>query len=230
MKVKMIVLLIIVSMVMGLCVGCSSGITMPYSSKEYANGEWTIEELEKHFEELGFTEIEVIGNTTEVIGVLAENDEELFESFEKGAEIPASREIWIETAFEITPPITVENSPEFAYFVENGIDSPENTDAWIAFLEEHEGDLIEFDGTITDWYDEMFWVRISFSIAIEDSEYMSFSKSNVALIDLGMTGDYHYNKYHAGLITEGMQAHVVVSIKKIEDGWRLELESIEIVE
>ena len=229
MKAKILALLVILSMVMSLCVGCSSIIAMPYSSKEYANGEWTIEELEEHFEELGFTEIEVIGNTTEVIGVLAENDESLFESFEKGEEIPVSREIWIETAFEITPPLTVENSPEFAYFVENGIDSPKNTDDWIAFLEEHEGDLIEFDGTITNWYDEMFWVSISFSIAIEDSKYMSFSKSNVDLIDLGMTGDYHYNKYHTGLITEGMQTHVVVSIKRIEDGWCLELESIEIV-
>lgn len=230
MKGKMVVLLVVVSIIMTVCVGCSSNVTMPHSSKEYANGDWSIEELEKHFKDLGFSEIEVSGNTTEVIQVLTENYDSEFESFEKGAEIDTSRKIRIVTAFEEVPPLTVENCPEFAEFVEEGIESSENEDAWTTFLESHNGETLEFDGTITDWYDEMFWVSISFSIAIEDSEYMSFSKSGISLNDLNMTGDYHYNKYHAGLITEGMKVHVISKISQTEGRWCLELESMQVIE
>ena len=231
MKSKMIAFIIVLLILLIMCVGCtSSEITMPYSSEEYVNGGWTIEDLEKHFEDLGFTEIEIIGNTTEITGIYAENDDSLFESFEKGAEISASHKIWIYTDFESTSPLTVANCPEFAKFVESGIESPENNEEWISFLESNSGKLLEFDGTITDWYDDLFWVGVSFTIAIEDSEYMNFSESSIDLIELGLTGKYQYNKYHAGLIDEGMRVHVITKITQAEDGCNLELDSMQIIE
>ena len=67
MKFKVVALLMLVSLMITLCAGCTSDVSMPYSSQDYMNGEWTIQELEKHFKELGFTEIEVTGNTTKII-------------------------------------------------------------------------------------------------------------------------------------------------------------------
>ncbi len=229
MKHKRILFLVVLTMLLVMCTSCTSAntITMPYSSEEYVNGEWTVDNLVKHFEDLGFTEVEVYGNLTEITYVLAENEDSLLDSFEKGEEIDSSRKIWIETGFETVSPLTVANCSEFAEFVENGIESPT---AWTSFLEAHDGELLEFDGTITDWYDDLFWTSISFSISIEDSEQMSFSKSTIELIELGMTGKYHYNNYYAGLITEGMRVHVITEIAKTEDGWGLELVSIQVIE
>ena len=122
------------------------------------------------------------------------------------------------------------NNTEFAMFVENGVDSLENWEDWMLFLEAHEGEFLEFDGTITDWYDDLFWISISFSIAMEDSEFMSFSKSTVEFSDLELVGDYSFESYHVGLITEGMRVHVVTEITQTEDGWELELCSMQILE
>ena len=126
--------------------------------------------------------------------------------------------------------ITVDNCPELEKFVKEGIETPESKSAWISFLEAHKGEVVEFDGTITEWYDEAWWSSISFDIAIEGSDCMSFSKSCVALIELGMTGEYHYKNYHLGLIQEGMGVHVIAQITETENGWDLELDSMQIVE
>lgn len=127
-------------------------------------------------------------------------------------------------------PLTVDNCPELEKFVKEGIETPENESAWISFLEAHKEEVVEFDGTITDWYDEAWWSSISFDIAIEDSDCMSFSKSCVGLIELGMTGEYHYKNYHLGLIQEGMRVHVIAQITETGNGWDLELDSMQIIQ
>lgn len=131
---------------------------------------------------------------------------------------------------DLSTALTIDNCPEFEKIVRKGIETTEDKDAWISFLKSNNGRIVEFAGTITDWYDDIWWVSISFDIAIEDSEYMSFSKSGVDLIELGMTGEYHYNNYHFGLIQEGMRVHVVAEIAETEDGWGLELDSMQIIE
>ena len=127
-------------------------------------------------------------------------------------------------------PLTVDNCPEFETFVRTGITTEEDEAAWFSFLESHNGYTIEFDGTITDWYDEMFWVSVSFGIAIEDSEHLTYSESSIDLIKLGMSGDYHYSNYHLGLISEGMRVHVITEVKQKGDVWKLSLKSMEIIE
>lgn len=126
--------------------------------------------------------------------------------------------------------ISVVNCPEFAEIVENGIESVENKKIWEDFLVAHSGETLEFSGTITDWYDKAFWVGVSFSVAVEDNEQMIFHQNTIDLIKLGMTGDYHYNNYHSGLITEGMRVHVITEIKKIDNEWNLEIDSIQVIE
>ena len=230
MKNIIISLLLPISLLLIVLSGCespTSTISIPYSSEEYVNGEWEFDDLVKHFEELGFT-VEVLGDTTIIEGVYIQNDDLLYESFEKGAEIDASRKIGIYT--EISPTLSVDNCSELAEFVEIGIESAENKEKWESFLESHCGQQFEFDGTITDWYDDYFWVAVDFTISIEDSEKFHFSKSNVDLMDLGMTGEYHYNKYHSGLISEGMRVHVLTDISQTENGWELELDYMQIIE
>lgn len=231
MKKRFISILTVFTLVLVICVGCTSetgtNITMPFSSEEYVDGEWTSEDLKEHFQDLGFSQIETFGNTTIIIGVYIENDDAEYDSFEKGENIDCSRKICIYTE---SRPLNVDNSPELAEIINNGIESPENNQAWQEFLEIHNEEQFEFDGTITDWYDEVFWCGVSFTIAIEDSEYMSFSKNSVDLIDLDMTDDYNYNKYHAGLISEGMRVHVITDIVQSENGWQLEIDSMQVIE
>ncbi len=229
MRNKMIVFLIILPALLIMCVGCSSAITMPYSNEEYENGEWSIEELVNHFEELGFTEVEVVGYTNEIIDVYAEDDDSLFGAFEKGAEISASRKIRIFTGFEGAT-LTVDNCPELAEFIESGIDSTEKEAEWQSFLEAYNERTIEFDGTLTDWYDDFFWLSVSFTIAVEDSEQMSFSQSSIDFGDLNLNSEYDINKYHVGLITEGMRVRVSTTISQSENGWYLKFDSMKIIE
>lgn len=223
--------LIVVLSIMFVFVGCSSGavVAMPYSSKEYVDLGWSIETMKKHFKDLGIENIEVWGNTTSITNVYIENDDGKMESFDKGDEIVVTRVLVISTDYEFKSSLTVSNNEDVARFVKNGIDSKNDSDAWMDFLKNHSGEYFEFDGTIIEWYDKQFWNSISFSVAIEDSEYMTFSKDTVELDDLGMTGDYHYNKYYSGLIRQGMRVHVVTKIVN-KDGWGLELCSMEVIE
>ena len=82
MKHKKILFLFVLTMLLVVCTSCESAttITMPYSSEEYVNGEWTIEDLIKHFEDLGFSKVEVYGNSTEIIAVYAENEDSLLDT------------------------------------------------------------------------------------------------------------------------------------------------------
>lgn len=135
------------------------------------------------------------------------------------------------SSLEEPTPLTIDNCPEFLELVENGIDTSESSATWSSFLESHCGDTLEFDGTISYWYDDLFFTGgVSFTIAIEDSEHMSLSWHNIALIELGMTGEYHYRKYYSGLIREGMRTHVIAEITQTDDGCTLELTSMQIIE
>ena len=227
MKTKLLAITLSFVSIVLMLAGCTTNIVMPHSSEEYVSGDWNLKDLQIHFEDLGFSEVEICGNTTTIVGVYAENDEGLYDSFDKGQEISPYRKIGIYTEFESTEPISVDTSAEFASFIEKGND---DAAAWNSFLKKHVGEPIVFDGTITNWYDKFFWVGVDFTIAVEDSDSFTFSKSNVELIDLGMTGDYHYNKYSAGLIAEGMRVHVITEITEKDGAYAWELDSMSVIE
>lgn len=227
MRFKVISLLLCIVLLFSFS-GCfSEYITIPYSSDEYVAMNWSIDELKKHFLELGFETIEVAGNTEKVTDVLVQNDELLYESFDSGDSFPSYRKVCLWTEYEAVTYVSVDNSSEFKFFVDNGIESSDNYDMWQSFLEENHMNFIEFDGTITDWYDDVFWISVAFSISIEDSDVMSYSESNIEISDMNM--DYSFNEYHSGLVKEGMKVHVIAEIVQIEDRWELEPVSIDIL-
>lgn len=215
-------------------------ITMPYDSSEYKNGEWTVESLVEHFETLGFTDIDV----TNVIDSFGEAKVEIYnvniedsssdswfteyKAFKKGEEFGSWLKIKIET-HTFTPTLTVDNCAELAELVHTKGSFVELEDK-IAFMESHKNEYIEFEGTITDWYDELHWVGVSFTVSVEDSEYLSFSWETTSLIDLKMEGDYHYSNYKTGLISEGMKVHMIAQIVFADDEWQLEINIMNIIE
>ena len=239
MKTRSIVLALVLSLVLCLCSGCNIAATMPYSSDEYENGEWSVEELVEHFEGLGFTDIDVEEYTTfnegeeKIQVVVAEDSSSWFPSyrdFEKGETVDTLRNIIIRET-RLIPILTTENCLEFAEYVKNGKDSPDNTLTWLSFIEEHNGEALEFDGTITSWYDEFFYISgVKCTVAVENSEHMSFYWAVDSLDDLGLSGEYSHNEYSLGEITEGMQVHILAVINYSEDnGLNLEIESMQVI-
>ncbi len=222
------------------CTGCSvEEISMPYGSADYKNGEWTVDSLVDHLEELGFSDIEVTNvfdsfgeERIEVYNVTIEDTSSdswftEYKAFKKGESYGTWLKIKIETHTFI-PTLTTSNCSDFSELMAFE-DSTEKNEAINSFMSAHNGEYIEFEGTITDWYDELFWVGIDFSISVEDSGTI-FSWDTIDLIDTKLEGEYHYNKYKSGLISEGMRVHMIVKIVSTEDDWKLEIDAMEIVE
>lgn len=232
--------LLICSFLLFLFVGCdTAAVSMPYGSEEYENGDWTVEELINHFEELGFSDINVT-NELEIFGndeigiynVLIEDtsSDSLFTEYrtiEKGEEVGNWLKVKIET-YTSVPLLTKDNSAEFAELIK--MDAPILNETLMSFMDSHNGEYLEFDGTITDWYDDVFWVGVSFTITVENSECLEFSWSTMDLSDLDLGGEYEYSKYKAGAISERMQVHMITKIVTSENEWHLEIESMQIVE
>lgn len=238
MKTRIIALFFVFSILLFICAGCDAGATIPHSSDEYENGEWSVEELVEHFEDLGFTDIKIEEKTTfdesEVkIQVLVADDSDSwfpsYRDFEKGETISTMRKIIIR-ATSLIPVLTVDNNSDFAKLVNMDQASPEKPDLLSSFMQAHDGDYLEFNGTITNWSDEFFWTSVSLTVAVEDSNQMSFSWGAISLSELDMTGAYDYNNYYAGLIKEGMKVHIIAKIDYAKDGWALEINSMDVIE
>ena len=214
-------------------------IVMPYSCDEYENGEWTVDELVEHFEGLGFSDINVtnvmesFGEANVLIQNLTIEDPSSdawynrYRAFEKGEEFWSGRKIKIETHTYI-PTLTVENCSDFAELIEMDEFSGK-IEAVQSFMESHKNEYIEFEGTITDWYDEMHWVGVSFTVSAENSDYINFSWETTDLIDLKLEDDYHYTKYKTGLISAGMKVHMIAQIVYVDEEWHLEINVMEIL-
>ncbi len=217
-----------------------ANIVMPYSCDEYENGEWTVDELVEHFEKLGFTNIKVanvmesFGEAEVAIWNLTIEDTSSdswfteYRTFDKGEEFDSWLEIKIETHTFI-PTLTVDNCTDLAELVQTK-GSLVNLEDKKSFMESHKNEYIEFEGTITDWYDELHWVGVSFTVSVEDSEYLSFSWETTSLSDLKMEGDYHYSNYKTGLISEGMRVHMIARIVFADNEWQLEINTMNIIE
>lgn len=214
-------------------------VSMPYSTMEYRELGWSVEELVSHFEELGFSEIKIdlietfdetrIGNYTVNIEDSSANSWIVqYNGFEKGDVFRTHLEIVI-SGYTLVPTLTVENCAEFTELVNMDNGYSEKPERLASFMQAHHGEYIEFDGIIIDWYDEWFWNSVSLTVAVEGSEQTSFSWNTISLSELGMTGDYHYNKYRVGLIGEGMKAHVIAKIHYADNMWSLEIDSMEII-
>lgn len=241
MKIRNIAFVLVFFLLLFVCTGCATGVSMPYSSNEYKELDWSVEELVAHFEELGFSDIK-----TDVWETFDENQARIcrvaiedtsadswfteYKDFDKDEEFGTHLEIYI-SAYTLVPTLTVDNCAEFAELVTMDSENPEKPESLASFMQTHDGDYLEFDGIITDWYDELWFAGgVSFTISVEGSDQMSFSWETMGLIDLDMTGEYHYNNYNTGLITEGMKVHVLAKIDYVEGSWSLEIDSMQIID
>ena len=228
--------LLIIFCIILCCAGCASTIVMPYSSEEYENSGWTLKELTTHFEELGFTDVTVRKDTTRneayagIYSVEIEEDtDSLFAEygdFEKGDDFLSTRELYI-VYNDFIPTWAIDNCPELVELsqFEHGSDEWEKKQK--AFMQSHSGEYIEFDGVITDWYDDYWYAGgVSFTISVEGYEQLKFSWDNIELSSLRLTEDYHYSNYKTGLICEGDRVHILAKINySAQEGATVEIES-----
>ena len=237
---KKCILVLSVVLLFFVLVSCSEDvITMPYDSSEYKNGNWTVEDLVAHFEELGFTNIEII-NVMDSFGepnvaVYNVNIEDTssdswftdYKAFYKGEEFGSWLEIKIET-HTVIPTITVNNCAEFADLVQIEALSPQKEKMLNSFMDSHNGEYIEFDGTLIEWMDEWSYIAIDFAVAVENNPAISFSWKDIKISELPLTGDYHYTKYKSGLVSEGMKVHIIAEIVSSGKNWELKIKAMDI--
>lgn len=233
---KNIIFVLVVCLTL-LC-GCSVDvITMPYGSEEYEDGDWTPDTLAEHFEELGFSNLEIVyldymfgTEDSAIYSVLIEDtsSKSLFteyKAFDKGDEYGTWLKIRIEAP---TPTLTIENCDLLEDLVKMNEPSSENEHIQ-TFMEAHDGEYIEFDGTIINWYDEYFWVGVDLSVSVEDSEGLIFSWDTIDLIELKLEDEYHHTEYSRGKITDGMRVHMVVQVES-SDKLQYTIKQMEIID
>lgn len=65
MKTRLVITGLLACILLTFLSGCSTlSVTMPYGSDEYVQGDWTVDELIAHFQDLGFTDIKTSIFTT----------------------------------------------------------------------------------------------------------------------------------------------------------------------
>ncbi len=207
--------------------------TMPYNSNDYENGDWSLEEVVSHLEELGFEDIEVVKSESRYVSeenlqVLVEDFSSdswftEYKDFEQGEPLHTWRKVKIEVTIPI-PVLTEENSPELVSNLAMRYGSDGDVALWESFMKEHNGEYIEFDGVVTDVYDE-FWFAsgISLSISFEEYEDIDFGWSGIEPNDIGYDNDFS-----SGCLSEGTPAHCIVKIVYTDEECYYELESLEL--
>lgn len=122
-------------------------IVMPNDTNYYQTEDWTVENLIKEFESLGFTNI-----VTKYMGTPFEYrygpvhtvsiDHEMF-AWDEGDIYRSNDEVEI-SYYDPTPTLTSENCPELADILTG------ETSSWLKFAEEYDGQYIEFDGCVVE--------------------------------------------------------------------------------
>lgn len=219
------------------CTGCAAMITMPYSSQEYENSGWSVTELVSHFKDLGFQNI----NTTNITRTF---DESLagdywvkiedssadswfteYRQFEKGESFTEKYEIYI-SGFDYTPTLNKDTSSAFSDLIDTDRTPQELENAVTAFMREHNGEYLEFDGVLTTWDDEHFWVGIWFTVAVEGNTELAFSWEDISTLELEEAGSFSHTMYKQGVVCTGDQVHMVVKINSYNNGWELEIQKL----
>ena len=132
-------------------------ITIPYSSAEYENGDWNVESLVKHFEDLGFSNIETISwpsdfgdYTDEIISVEIERDSDSFfteySSFKKDYSVYSFYKIRI-TYYYTPDALTIDNCPDLKEVL-FGSEDGELMD-YMIFARKYDGQYVRFDACIS---------------------------------------------------------------------------------
>lgn len=122
-------------------------ITMPNDTDYYETEDWTVENIIKEFENMGFTNIvtERMGTSSEYVygPVHTVRIDGEWTGWSEGDVYYSNDEVEI-SYYDPTPTLTVDNCPELSAVLER-----ESTD-WLQFAKEHDGEFIEFDGCVID--------------------------------------------------------------------------------
>lgn len=162
MKVRYLTFLMCIAFVISTLGACDmtetrpSEAVMPCSSEEYESGDWTVDSLVEHFKSIGFRNIKTnVKNTIyrekegiEKVEIEIYPSDSWFTEYRriaKGDTYETHREIYIEATIFVST-ITIDNNEEFANVVSANKDNA--YDALKQFLNNHEGEYIEFDATI----------------------------------------------------------------------------------
>ena len=217
------------------CIGCSGkDAVMPYGSSDYENGEWTVDALVTHLEELGFDNIDIEEDKSRYVREVSLNvrveDTESdswfteYTDFIKGEPVKSWRDVKIEVTHPI-PVMTIENTPELVDILPLRSGTEEDFEEWKSFMEEHNGEYIEFNGTVLDVYDEFWYISgISLDISFEGYENIDFGWSGIEPNDIGYDNDYSL-----GCLPKGTPAYCVVKIVYSEAEGFYELDSLDII-
>lgn len=212
---------------------CSAGEKelMPYSSSDYENGKWTLEEIVDSLNELGFEDIEVKESKSRYVSEV--EIEVQVEDYAKNTILTEYKDFkegeplynWRKVKIYVTTPIPVlteENRPELATILGKANGNDSDIELWKAFMKEHNGNYIEFDGTLTDVYDEAWYITgISLTICFEEHKDITFYWRGIEPNDIGYDNDYSY-----GCLPEGTPMHCVAKIVYDENGCYYEPDSI----
>lgn len=175
---KIIVLFFLISML--LFSGCDTThteIVMPHDSSYYDEYDGTLDELVKHFEDLGFTDIETTassysGYARNIIDFVSAKG--YWTGFKEGDTLYSYDTIEIHY-YDQCNNLTVDNCPDLASFLAGEMD-------YMAFAEKYDGKYIEFDGCIT--YYSAFMDNTSFVIKATGGDYEDNSKPNRPTINV----------------------------------------------
>ena len=178
MKKIVALLLLISTFLLSGCDTTYTEIVMPHDSSYYDEYDGTLEELVKHFEDLGFTDIETVaynysGYARNVIdSVSAEGH--WSGGFKEGDTRYSYDTITIRY-YDECDNFTIDNCPDLASFLAGEMD-------YMAFAEKYDGKYIEFDGCITSY--SAFMDNTSFVIKATGGDYEDNSKPNRPTINV----------------------------------------------
>jgi len=140
-------------------------ITMPYDSYDYTvGGDWTIDELVDHLEELGFTKIETDTYSLDEYKPRQIKSIEIDgeDSFDQGKRFYSNDEVEI-LYYNFDYVLTPDNCEELNAFL-----SGESTD-YMKFAEEYDGRTVAFDAYVT--YAESYMGGTSYIIEVSAGDY-----------------------------------------------------------
>lgn len=208
--------------------GCSKAdafeITMPYSSYQYENGVWTIDELVTHLKELGFTDIETEEYTPkgyeddEIYRLVIDNARfgfDIHEDFASDAEVKIGY-------YVLEPNLTTITCKELDSIFSTPPSETDRTRMLSDFVKKYEGKYMEFDATITEAFsdvdDTQYFISLSAGDYASDKNVL-FWINGASLSGLGITDDY-FDKY----VKVGGKVHIIAQVAS----YRIGDDSIEI--